>query len=476
MDLEQRFDAFVNGYRDRAVRIAWRLLGGDAAAAEDVAQEAFVRAYRGLARFRDDAKLSTWFYRILVNEVRRHQRWRMRRERQADDREPDAVPDPAVRDAPRPTRRCAAGSARAIAALPRGQREAFVLVHLEGFTLVEAASATGRAVGTMKSHLHRALASLRDAARRSRAGGATPGDAMSDERTRIARSNAATRSSCAGSPRAIGRPSRAASARAAFRARSTRGSGGARSAGGGSAGAATAAAARRARAGCADRRRSLTTPSADAADDEALLALALPAESEDGSAAGRLSGDRGSVPRGRGGVARDATALGPARGAHSGPRCPRLRWRCAPGDRGHDRPGIERILERHAERLQLDDATREQIRALAEAEPGAERSRSARRCDRLRDEMHALLSADAPELDAVLAKADEIGRAETALKKERLRTMLAIRALLTTEQRRELVRIHEEFRAQRRSGDAADGAAGAAAASASNVAACSTTA
>jgi Spy/CpxP family protein refolding chaperone len=61
-----------------------------------------------------------------------------------------------------------------------------------------------------------------------------------------------------------------------------------------------------------------------------------------------------------------------------------------------------------------------------------------------------MLSADAPELDAVLAKADEIGRAETELKKERLRSMLAIRALLTSEQRRELVRIHEEYRAQRR--------------------------
>lgn len=121
---------------------------------------------------------------------------------------------------------------------------------------------------------------------------------------------------------------------------------------------------------------------------------------------------------------------------------------CA-GDRGHDRPGIERILEKHAERLQLDDATREQIRALAEA--SREQTQPQRDAvHRLRDEMHALLSADAPELDAVLAKADEIGRAETALKKERLRTMLAVRALLTSEQRRELVRIHEEFRAQRR--------------------------
>ena len=66
-DLEQRFDAFVNEERDRALRIAWRLLGGDAAAAEDVAQEAFVRAYRGLAGFRGEAELATWFRRILVN-------------------------------------------------------------------------------------------------------------------------------------------------------------------------------------------------------------------------------------------------------------------------------------------------------------------------------------------------------------------------------------------------------------------------
>jgi RNA polymerase sigma-70 factor (ECF subfamily) len=160
-DLEQRFDAFVNGYRERAVQIAWRLLGGDAAA-EDVAQEAFARAYRGLARFRGDAKLSTWFYRILVNEVRRHQRWRMLRDRRTRDREPDAVPDPITcGDALRSDLALRRRIGEAIAALPRGQREAFVLVHLEGLSVSEAASATGRAVGTMKSHLHRGLASLR---------------------------------------------------------------------------------------------------------------------------------------------------------------------------------------------------------------------------------------------------------------------------------------------------------------------------
>src|SRR5262245_20067776 len=137
-DLERRFDRFVNDYRDRAVRLAWRLLGGDAAA-EDVAQEAFARAYRGLARFRDEAKPSTWFYRILVNEVRRHQRWRIVRGALSGGGDPDAVPDPITRgDAARADPALRRRISDAIAVLPRGQREAFVLVHLEGLTVAEA--------------------------------------------------------------------------------------------------------------------------------------------------------------------------------------------------------------------------------------------------------------------------------------------------------------------------------------------------
>jgi len=160
--LEQRFDVFVSGYRDRAVSIAWRLLGGDGSAAEDVAQEAFARAHRSLARFRDEAKLSTWFHRILVNEVRRHQRWSaVRRRHDSGERDPDALPDPSSGAARRPDPVLRRRIGAAIGALPRGQREAFVLVHLEGLSLSEAGAATGRATGTMKSHLHRALTRLR---------------------------------------------------------------------------------------------------------------------------------------------------------------------------------------------------------------------------------------------------------------------------------------------------------------------------
>jgi RNA polymerase sigma-70 factor (ECF subfamily) len=156
--LERRFEALVTEHGEHAVGLAWRLLGGEAAAAEDVAQEAFLRAYRGLGSFRDEAQLSSWFYRILVNEVQRHRRWRWIRQRVAGEM-PEEPRDPGARVDSDPAMR--SRIANALDTLPRGQREAFVLVHLEGMTLREAAEVTGRAVGTMKSHLHRATRALR---------------------------------------------------------------------------------------------------------------------------------------------------------------------------------------------------------------------------------------------------------------------------------------------------------------------------
>ncbi len=161
LDHETRFLDFVQTHQDRAVRLAWRLLGGDDAAAQDVAQDAFLKAYRGLARFRDDASLSTWFYRILVNEARSYRRWRAVRQRwtslwNGTDPEPEFAA-PSVEADPILRRRLAA----ALEKLPRGQREVFVLVHLEGFTLEQTAVQLGKALGTVKAHLHRALHRLR---------------------------------------------------------------------------------------------------------------------------------------------------------------------------------------------------------------------------------------------------------------------------------------------------------------------------
>jgi RNA polymerase sigma-70 factor (ECF subfamily) len=157
LEREREFASFVSKHRERAVGLAYRLAGGDFAAAEDIAQEAFVRAYRGLGRFRAEAKLSTWFYRILVNEANRYHRLAWIRKRSPD--EPADAEDPSAGAQPDPVLR--ARIARALSRLPRGQRECFVLVHLEGFTLAETSAITGRATGTIKSHLHRATHTLR---------------------------------------------------------------------------------------------------------------------------------------------------------------------------------------------------------------------------------------------------------------------------------------------------------------------------
>lgn len=154
-----RFRGFVLEHQDAAIRIAWRLVGGDYAAAEDIAQEAFLRAYTGLPRFREEASLPTWFYRILVREVQRHRRWQSAR-RIWSTRSLSEVELP---DSPCPAADVALQN-RLIAALERltrRQREAVVLVHLEMLTVNETAELLGTSPGTVKTHLHRALHALR---------------------------------------------------------------------------------------------------------------------------------------------------------------------------------------------------------------------------------------------------------------------------------------------------------------------------
>lgn len=157
VDLERRFGAFVESHRDKACRLAWRLTGGDEDAAEDVVQDAFVKAYKALGRFREDSSLETWFYRILVNQAHRHRRWRAVRERwSAVWDEEQAVSSSDTGD-PALERRIS----QALSKLTRRQREAFILVHFEGFTVRETGKLLGTPEGTVKSHLHRALKALR---------------------------------------------------------------------------------------------------------------------------------------------------------------------------------------------------------------------------------------------------------------------------------------------------------------------------
>ncbi len=154
---ERVFARFVAEHRDRAIRVAWRLVGGDDASAEDVAQDALVRAWRALPRFRGEAALSTWFYRILVRQAANHRRWRGVRDRVASDEEVEDAPDRGERGDPLLRARIA----EALARLSPRQREAFVLVAFEGFTAADAAKILRRREGTVKSHLNRARVALR---------------------------------------------------------------------------------------------------------------------------------------------------------------------------------------------------------------------------------------------------------------------------------------------------------------------------
>lgn len=155
---DQLFRALVSSHRERAVRLAWRLTGGDAATAEDVAQDAFVRAYKALAQFREESSLATWYYRILVRQAHKYRRWRAVRERWSSLWKEDIHnPSPGEPSDPGLRRRIV----HALDHLPRSQREVFILVYLEGFAVSEAAEVLKKSPGTVKSQLHRGLTALR---------------------------------------------------------------------------------------------------------------------------------------------------------------------------------------------------------------------------------------------------------------------------------------------------------------------------
>lgn len=139
------------------MRLAWRLTGADRSVAEELAQEAFLVAHRKLSSLRDLAALEGWFFRILARRAANHRRWVAVRTRFAR----MFVPEPAApTHVPEPTLRARIGAA--MDGLSEAQRAVFVLVYLEGFTLDQTAALLGKAPGTVRTHLHRALKALRD--------------------------------------------------------------------------------------------------------------------------------------------------------------------------------------------------------------------------------------------------------------------------------------------------------------------------
>ena len=157
-DDRRAFGELVTRHQSRVRTVLRRLTQGDAALADDLAQETFVLAWRNLRHFRFEARFSTWIYRIAFNA------WQSeaRKKREVllgidDDLLPvgseayDELPDIASR----------IDLERAMAALSDGERAAITACYYADLSHEEAAVALGMPLGTVKTHVLRAKAKLK---------------------------------------------------------------------------------------------------------------------------------------------------------------------------------------------------------------------------------------------------------------------------------------------------------------------------
>jgi RNA polymerase sigma factor (sigma-70 family) len=155
------FGQLVARYQDVAVRVAHVVGGADDAA--DIAQEAFVKAWQALPRFRPDAPFRPWLLSIVANEARNTRRAAGRRARLAVRASEDRLPV----DAAPSTEEAALGAERrrlvlaAVDTLSDAHRDVITCRFLAGLSEAETAAVLGCRRGTVKSRLSRALAALR---------------------------------------------------------------------------------------------------------------------------------------------------------------------------------------------------------------------------------------------------------------------------------------------------------------------------
>jgi RNA polymerase sigma-70 factor, ECF subfamily len=151
---ESAFTRLYDAHTPALYRLALRMLGGDASAAEDVVQEAWIRAVERMESFRGDSAIRTWLSGFVVRIAQEAMRAPVQLEERdlelmaSDDRRLTGAVDRVDLE-------------RAIAALPPGFRSVLVLHDVEGRTHDEIADLLGIVVGTSKSQLARARAALR---------------------------------------------------------------------------------------------------------------------------------------------------------------------------------------------------------------------------------------------------------------------------------------------------------------------------
>jgi RNA polymerase sigma-70 factor (ECF subfamily) len=158
------FDLLVVKYQRKIFRLLSRLIR-DTAEIEDVAQEAFVKAYRALPNFRGDSAFYTWLYRIAINTAKNYlvsQGRRAPTSTQADVEDAETFDDgDHLRDLNTPdsmlvTKQVAEAVNRAIDQLPEDLRTAIVLRELEGLSYEEIAESMQCPIGTVRSRIFRA--------------------------------------------------------------------------------------------------------------------------------------------------------------------------------------------------------------------------------------------------------------------------------------------------------------------------------
>jgi RNA polymerase sigma-70 factor (ECF subfamily) len=169
-------EELVSRYQQKVYALCYHMCDEDDREAEDMTQEAFVKAFRHLGQFRGDASFYTWFYRIVANVCldgrrrrRRWQRlfspWQWRGER--GDRQEDRAEHPEGADSFQvlKNKQLSEDIRRSMRSLPDKQRLVFQLKIMDGMSIREIARVMGAAEGTVKSQLYRATRLKREALR-----------------------------------------------------------------------------------------------------------------------------------------------------------------------------------------------------------------------------------------------------------------------------------------------------------------------
>jgi RNA polymerase sigma factor (sigma-70 family) len=154
------FEALVRAHQSRVRQQLRRLTHGDAALADDLAQETFVLAWRHIGSFRGDARVATWLYRIAYNAFLAHCR-RAALGHAPLDEDGASASAPHAAD-PGRTALQRVDVERALVTLPEAERVALIHCFQLDLTHAEAAAVLGWPLGTLKSHVARGKQRLRE--------------------------------------------------------------------------------------------------------------------------------------------------------------------------------------------------------------------------------------------------------------------------------------------------------------------------